>query len=115
MAFQRRNLRVQWGWWAVAGALMPGLLIGGAMRSDASTPARTPEQIYTTNCGFCHGHNVGPIIKGRGLPPEMVTYMVRHGAGAMPAFKPTEVTPEELKALGVWIFKSKADQAERGK
>jgi mono/diheme cytochrome c family protein len=75
---------------------------------------RAPESIYAANCGYCHGHNVGPIIRGRGLPASMVEYLVRNGRGAMPAFKPTEITPAELAELARWISASASDPREHG-
>ncbi|KPL67823.1 hypothetical protein SZ64_06665 [Erythrobacter sp. SG61-1L] len=81
----------------------------------ANAPApREPERIYRTTCGYCHGHNIGPIIRGRALPPEAIEAMVRSGNGAMPAFKPTEITHVELAALARWISTSKADPKEHG-
>ena len=75
---------------------------------------RTPEQVYSAVCGYCHGRNVGPVIRGRGLPPETVEYQVRHGQNAMPAFRPSEITPAELKALAQWVQASAADPKEKG-
>jgi len=75
---------------------------------------RSPEQVYSAVCGYCHGRNVGPVIRGRALPADSVEIMVRHGLNAMPAFRPTEITPAELKALAVWVEKSAPDQKEKG-
>jgi mono/diheme cytochrome c family protein len=77
-------------------------------------PQRTPEQVYSAVCGYCHGRNVGPVIRGRAIPAATVEMMVRNGMNAMPAFRPTEVTPDELKALAIWIEKSAADPKEKG-
>jgi mono/diheme cytochrome c family protein len=82
--------------------------------ANARQGPRTPEQIYDTTCGYCHGHNVGPIIKGRKLPAVAVETFVRTGSGAMPAFKPTEISDAELKALAKWISDSKANDKEHG-
>ena len=78
------------------------------------SPPRDPQFIYDRTCGYCHGHNVGPIILGRKLPAEVIATFVRHGNGAMPAFKPTEITNEELDALAEWISASEADETEHG-
>lgn len=75
---------------------------------------RKAEAIYARTCGYCHGHNVGPVIRGRGLPADAIVYMVRHGQGAMPAFRPTEISDAELKALSAWISTSKVDKKEHG-
>ncbi|NBC38132.1 cytochrome c [Novosphingobium sp. FSY-8] len=76
-------------------------------------PPRAPEAIYVRTCGYCHGAHVAPIIRGRGLPAEMVELYVRTGPRGMPAFRPTEISPAELKALAVWVSQSKADPNER--
>lgn len=82
--------------------------------STATETPRDPAYVYRTTCGYCHGHNVGPVIRGRALPPETIEYMVRNGNGAMPAFRPTEISPAELAALAQWISTSKADPKEHG-
>lgn len=108
------------GKWFRLGALALAGISGGlvlsacGMQAQASSGPRPPEKIYQTTCGYCHGKNIGPIIKGRELPPEAVKMMVRNGIGGMPAFRPTEITNEELDALATWISQSKADPREHG-
>ncbi|MFM7027925.1 MAG: c-type cytochrome [Chakrabartia sp.] len=102
------------------GLIGSGMMLGTAMLTSACGSAnarapRPPEKIYATVCGYCHGHNVGPVILGRQLPAEAIVQFVRRGQGAMPAFRPTEISDEELKALGAWIQASKADAKEHGK
>jgi len=80
----------------------------------AVLPQRTPAQVYGKVCGYCHGRNVGPIILGRPLPAEAITYIVRHGQNGMPAFRPSEITPAELDALAKWISASPARREEHG-
>lgn len=104
---------------AILGAsslLILGLMAVSACSAvaDAKTGPRAPEKIYDTTCGYCHGHNVGPIIKGRKLPAAAIEVFVRNGNGAMPAFKPTEITPEELTTLAQWISNSEVDDTEHG-
>ncbi|NKJ44693.1 cytochrome c [Novosphingobium sp. SG720] len=77
-------------------------------------PQRAPAQVYAKVCGYCHGRNVGPIILGRQLPAEAVKYIVRHGQNAMPAFRPTEISPAELDALSQWVSTSPARSEEHG-
>lgn len=91
-------------------------LTGGASLALAtpSPPPRPPEAVYAKVCGYCHGHNVGPVIRGRSLPPEMIRHLVRSGMGAMPPFRPTEITDAELAALADWISRSKSDPKEHG-
>ena len=96
------------------------LLVSGALLQGCGAPAnanagpRPPEKIYATTCGYCHGHDVGPIIRGRKLPADAVRDIVRRGQGAMPAFRPTEISPEELTSLADWISASSADPKEHG-
>lgn len=75
---------------------------------------RPPEVIYAKTCGYCHGRNVGPVIRGRALDAGTVETMVRHGRNGMPAFRPTEISPSELKALARWVAASKADPRDMG-
>jgi mono/diheme cytochrome c family protein len=105
--------------WSLSGLMATAFVVSLIVASDglAQGPAsgRAPEAIYAGNCGYCHGHNVGPIIRGRKLPPQLVEYMVRNGNGAMPAFRPTEISPAELSALARWISQSADDPKEHGR
>lgn len=98
--------------------LIAGLALTGtaqaAQKLGEAQAQRSPEQVYAAVCGYCHGKNVGPVIRGRALPAEAVEYIVRHGQNAMPAFRATEVTPAELKALAAWVQQSSADPKEHG-
>jgi mono/diheme cytochrome c family protein len=76
---------------------------------------RGPDEIYAKTCGYCHGRNVGPVIRGRALPADAVKFIVRNGQNGMPAFRPTEITNSELDKLAKWISVSKADPQEKGK
>jgi mono/diheme cytochrome c family protein len=76
---------------------------------------RAPEEIYTKTCGYCHGKNIGPVIRGRALPGDAIKTIVRHGQNGMPAFRPTEITNSELEKLAQWVSASKADPKELGK
>ncbi|WP_336977703.1 cytochrome c [Altererythrobacter fulvus] len=101
------------GFAGIAG--IAALAVPAQSATGDNTPApRDAERIYRSTCGYCHGHNVGPIIRGRALPPGAIEAMVRSGNGAMPAFRPTEITNEELAALARWISASKADPKEHG-
>lgn len=102
------------GFTAAAAALALAGSAQAAQKLGEVQPQRSPEQVYAAVCGYCHGRNVGPVIRGRGLPAETVAYMVRHGQNAMPAFRPTEISPAELRALAAWIEKSSADAKEHG-
>jgi mono/diheme cytochrome c family protein len=75
---------------------------------------RSPEVVYAKTCGYCHGKNVGPVIRGRKLPTDAIKAIVRKGQNGMPAFRPTEITPTELDKLATWISASAADPKEKG-
>ncbi len=103
-------------WRSVGVSLTIGIV--GAMGTAglaAATPApRPPEILYAKTCGYCHGQHVAPIIRGRGLPPEIIEQYVRTGPRGMVAFRPTEMSDVELKALAKWLNASKADPKEKG-
>ncbi|KHS45001.1 MULTISPECIES: cytochrome c [Novosphingobium] len=101
---------------AIAGATLLALAAPAiaSQKLGETQPIRAPETVYAKTCGYCHGRNVGPIILGRAIPAESVKYIVRHGQNGMPAFRPTEVKPEELEALAAWIEKSDARKGEHG-
>ena len=100
--------------------LLAGGGLAGSLSNSASAQAtyeiqpRAPEYLYARTCGYCHGHNVAPIIRGRNLPPAVIRSIVRSGMGAMPAFKPTEITDTELQALSEWLSQSETDPEEHG-
>lgn len=102
----------------LSAATIGGLVLGGAALASAQdgeyAAPRAPEQLYVETCGYCHGVNVGPVIRGRNLPPAITKSFVRMGPNAMPAFRQTEITDEELDALAVWLQQSEADPEERG-
>lgn len=101
---------------ATAGVMLLALAAPAiaAQKLGETQGIRAPETIYAKTCGYCHGRNVGPIILGRGLPAESVKYIVRHGQNGMPAFRPTEVKPQELDALAAWVEKSQPRKGEHG-
>jgi mono/diheme cytochrome c family protein len=74
-----------------------------------------PDALYARTCGYCHGHNLAPILLGRQLPDEMTKAFVRTGKGAMPAFRPTEITDDQLDELAEWIAKSPPRKGDYGK
>jgi mono/diheme cytochrome c family protein len=98
-----------------AGAL---LMIGGVALASQKLGQplgdRAPEETYAKTCGYCHGRNVGPVIRGRALPVGAIKAIVRSGRNGMPAFRPTEVTNAELDTLATWISASQADPKEKG-
>ncbi len=103
----------------IIGLTASGLLLAGgaafaAQKIGQPQGERPPEELYAKTCGYCHGRNVGPVIRGRKLPVAAISLIVRSGQNGMPAFRPTEITPSELTNLARWIAKSKADPKEKG-
>jgi mono/diheme cytochrome c family protein len=94
------------------GAVSPVL---AAQTRGELQPVRAPAQLYAVTCGYCHGRNVGPVLLGRKYDPALIEQMVRLGPNGMPAFRQTEITPSELKALAHWIAQSKPNTAEGGR
>jgi mono/diheme cytochrome c family protein len=115
-----RMIRLAPRWQAAAVVLAVGTALAAGMAGNAQAQAtyevqpRAPEYLYARTCGYCHGHNVAPIIRGRNLPAPVMAAMVRSGQGAMPAFKPTEITNAELQALAAWLSTAPADPMEHG-
>lgn len=82
-----------------------------AAQAQTSGQWKSGEHIYSQTCAFCHSAAVGPNLLGRNLPPEYVTHVVTHGLRAMPAFRPTDFSQEDVHMLATWIRDSKAPAA----
>ncbi len=115
-----RHRTARWAGLALVAAMTAGAL-GAGFAAPATAQAtyeiepRAPEYLYERTCGYCHGHNIAPIIRGRKLPAVVTKAVVRSGNGAMPAFKPTEITDQELEALAQWLSTAEADPEEHGR
>lgn len=99
---------------AVAVLVFAGTAVSARQKLGEPLAQRSAEKVYASTCGYCHGTNVGPIILGRKLPAEAVAQIVRGGRNAMPAFRPTEISPAELDALSHWIERASANPQEKG-
>ncbi|WP_408598471.1 c-type cytochrome [Pseudomonas sp. PLMAX] len=64
------------------------------------------EKTFSETCGYCHITGVGPALKGRNLPPEIFIYFARHGNQGMPAFRPSDISDEDLNILAEYLSKS---------
>ena len=96
----------------------------------AATPAlaQAPDgaRLFVRSCAPCHGQGPGndgsPMLPGtaalqakyKGTPPaalerrddlepEVLRYFVRHGQGAMPMFRKTEVSDAEIDAIARYL------------
>ena len=102
--------------WAACVLPCSALLLIAAIDAPGA-PSATPRaavKVYSDTCGYCHGANVGPVIRGRALPADAIRMIVRHGQNGMPAFRPSEISPAELDSLADWIESSRADPKEKG-
>ena len=100
--------------WAAAsqGAPKPD---GASLVNQDARLSKRPEGMYSRSCDYCRGANVGPVILGLQLPPGLTRSTVRAGQGAMPAFRPTEISDADLKGLSEWISNSPAETHDHGK
>lgn len=90
-----------------------------AQAMAAEEPIRhSAEFVYQKICLHCHeananGLNVGPDIKGRGLPPVFTKMRVRQGWLAMPAFPASYISDETLDLLAEYIQNAPAPVATK--
>lgn len=98
--------------------ILPAAVATAALAQNADEasgiPARTPEQVWASSCGYCHGGPMNaPQLRGRGLPEQLVVFFVRNGANGMPPFHQSELDDETLQALARWIHESPAPPSEQ--
>lgn len=94
-------------------------VIGAAAGVAGATPQEPPApgfvwkdgaEVYAKVCAFCHEAKVGPTIRGRGLDPNYIRFVVRHGNRAMPAFRAAEIDDESLAKVAEYVSKAPANQ-----
>lgn len=107
-----------------------------APKADASLKdplVRRGKEVFDARCRACHGsyargnnalamqvpgtfalqlrykgQKTALLEERTDLTPEAVAAFVRHGGGGfMPAFRPTEVSDEDLKALGAYLARKR--------
>lgn len=63
-------------------------------------------RVFVRNCHTCHPGGeggLGPALNNKPLPATLIKFQVRHGLGTMPAFKPEQISPDELTALVAYL------------
>lgn len=68
------------------------------------------QRYYKEVCARCHEANIGPVLVGRGLPPEFFKAIARSGLNAMPSFRVTDIDDETLQAVARYLSTSKGKQ-----
>ncbi len=107
----------------------------GAVKPDpglTDAVQRTGREVFQARCETCHGalpKDMSPGLPARAgtialeakykgskpalleqrtdLTPQTVAFFVRKGTGIMPFFRPTELTDDELAALGAYLSRKK--------
>ena len=104
--------------------LVGAFAASGANAGEAAKrPMLTGAQIFAKNCSYCHGpgrdhpgtRQLGDtrgkefalLEKRTDLHADYVETIVRHGLNAMPPFKPTVITDDELDRLAKYLAKAK--------
>lgn len=87
-----------------AGLLMPLALLAGTTQAQESQ-WRSGEHLYNSVCGHCHAPEVGvgTVIQGRDLPAQYITFIVRNGLNAMPAFPASFIDDESLAKVTEYL------------
>jgi mono/diheme cytochrome c family protein len=85
---------------------LAALIPSGMTLAQSAGQWHDPEEIYGKICQYCHTTGVGPVLEGRQLQPAYVVATVRSGRNGMPSFRPSEISNDELLALGQWLERS---------
>ena len=92
--------------------LLAGTASAGSVEIGKNYNWKDGAHLFEKVCGRCHEHGVGPVIKGRNLPPQYISAIVRNGFRAMPAFPASYIDDKSLQAVGEYIQKSPAPAAK---
>lgn len=118
---------------AAMGAVLVLLVVAVAVLRPKAPPTSAPnatptplaamprgQQVYEKWCAPCHARGPGhpgtqslevkyggklpPALEDRtDLTPEVTAQFVRHGIALMPPFRKTEISDDDLKALGAYL------------
>lgn len=116
---------------AAALALASVSVVAAAAGKDDARIAEG-KQVFDGNCAACHGPGIGYpgfqglpgtealTVKYKGekpalltqrtdLTPEVVAYFVRNGVSAMAPYRKTEISDDQLAALGAYLSRNNPD------
>lgn len=98
---------------ALSVALLP---LGAQVVAPTSPPAaasaasaamiqgdRSGARLAQNTCLKCHGTGVGPDLRLQQFTYETIHYVTRHGLNAMPSFRESEISDEELHAVADYL------------
>lgn len=93
--------------------VLPLALLSLSAAAEGDGKWRGGENVYAKVCGHCHepSAGIGPMIKGRQLPPEYIMAIVRHGSRAMPAFTSVYIDDTALLQVAEYVSKASAPAA----
>ena len=81
--------------------------------AQAAGQWRDAQQMYAYTCAHCHGAGVAVELRGSGLPPEYIAFVIRNGLRAMPAFRPSDFNDADIAVLVDMITASPAPAPPR--
>lgn len=101
--------------------LAAGALAASNAQAADARPALTGAEVFAKNCSYCHapgdehagtrqlrdtrGDEFAVLQQRTDLQTDYVETIVRHGLNAMPPFKPTAITDDELDRLAKYLAK----------
>lgn len=90
--------------------VLPLALLSLSAAAEGDGKWRGGENVYAKVCGHCHepSAGIGPMIKGRQLPPEYIAAIVRHGFRAMPAFTSVYIDDTALRHVAEYVSQASA-------
>ncbi|PFG08754.1 MULTISPECIES: c-type cytochrome [unclassified Marinobacter] len=100
---------------AVAGLALPVALATFSASASGDGQWKGGEDVYQKVCGHCHETkgDIGPVLAGRSLPPAYISYRVRNGYLAMPAFPASFIDDASLQQVSDYIQQLPAPDQEQ--
>lgn len=96
-------------------------ILAGILLPASSLAQANGEALFQRNCSACHapglnhpgtlqlaltrGVESAVLEQRRNLAPDYVKSIVRQGLNAMPPFKPTHISDQELEAVAAYLAK----------
>jgi mono/diheme cytochrome c family protein len=100
-------------------AAMPCLFLAAPLVAGEAPRGSPGEALYTRWCAECHaeghghpgtqqlertrGAKLAVLTQRQDLVPQYVILVVRNGLNAMPPYRPSEISEDELALLAAWL------------